>query len=41
LSAKILSGGVGVWGSVPMPAQSQLSKENAALMAKWIADGAQ
>jgi cytochrome c551/c552 len=40
LSAKILSGGVGVWGGVPMPAQSQLSKENAELMARWIADGA-
>jgi cytochrome c551/c552 len=27
-------------GGVPMPAQSQLSKENAELMARWIADGA-
>lgn len=40
LSGKIRSGGSGVFGSVPMPAQPQLSESDAQAMARWIAAGA-
>jgi len=40
LSAKIKAGGSGVWGAVPMPAQTQLSDADAKAMAEWIAAGA-
>lgn len=40
LAGKIRSGGSGVFGSVPMPAQPQLSEPDAAAIARWIAAGA-
>jgi cytochrome c len=40
LMGKIKSGGSGVWGAVPMPAQDQLKDADAKAMAKWIVDGA-
>lgn len=40
LSSKIKAGGAGVWGSVPMPAQAQLSDGDASAIAQWIVDGA-
>ena len=40
LADKIASGGSGVWGTIPMPAQT-LSTENAQAIADWLADGAQ
>lgn len=40
LAVKIREGGVGVFGSVPMPAQPQLSAAQAATIARWIAAGA-
>ena len=39
LAGKIRSGGSGVWGSTPMPAQS-LSEADAAAIGKWLASGA-
>ncbi|MFN3295783.1 c-type cytochrome [Caldimonas sp.] len=36
LAAKIREGGVGVWGQVPMPAQPQVSAEEAKTLARWI-----
>ena len=39
LSAKILAGGTGVWGQVPMPPQS-LTREDAKAIAGWLADSA-
>ncbi len=36
LSDKIINGGSGVWGEVPMQAHSQMSKEDAAEMVKFI-----
>jgi cytochrome c len=36
LSGKIISGGSGVWGEVPMSAHPTLSKEDATEMAKYI-----
>ena len=39
LSGKIKSGGSGVWGSVPMPAQS-LGDADATAIAQWLAHGA-
>ena len=39
LSAKILAGGSGVWGQVPMPPQT-LAREDARAIARWLADGA-
>jgi cytochrome c551/c552 len=38
LSGKIRSGGLGVWGAVPMPAQG-LSQDEAAQVAQWLAEG--
>jgi len=38
LAGKIKSGGSGVWGNVPMPAQA-LSEADANLIAQWLADG--
>ena len=40
LSAKIRKGGQGVWGSIPMPEQSQLNESDARLIAGWLAGGA-
>lgn len=39
LAGKIKSGGAGVWGSVPMPAQG-LAQADAELVAKWLMAGA-
>jgi cytochrome c len=39
LAKKILSGGSGVWGSVPMPAQS-IPAADAKALAQWIVNGA-
>ncbi len=39
LAGKILSGGSGVWGAIPMPAQA-LAGPDARAIAKWLADGA-
>lgn len=36
LAVKIREGGVGVWGQVPMPAQPQVSAEEAMTLARWI-----
>jgi cytochrome c551/c552 len=38
LAGKIKSGGTGVWGGVPMPAQA-LSEADAKVVAQWLADG--
>jgi cytochrome c len=37
---KIKAGGSGVYGSIPMPPQAQLSDADARTIAKWIASGA-
>jgi S-disulfanyl-L-cysteine oxidoreductase SoxD len=39
LSGKIVAGGIGVWGQIPMPAQA-MSPDDAKTVARWIADGA-
>jgi cytochrome c len=39
LAGKIESGGLGVWGPIPMPKQS-ISSEDAKSLARWIAEGA-
>lgn len=36
LASKIREGGVGVWGSVPMPAQAQVTEAEALTLARWI-----
>ncbi|MDR3098267.1 MAG: c-type cytochrome [Paraburkholderia sp.] len=36
LTHKILEGSSGVWGTVPMPANTQLSPAQAATLASWI-----
>lgn len=36
LSQKILKGGSGVWGQVPMRAHPELTEEKAKQMVKWI-----
>ena len=36
LAAKILKGGSGVWGPVPMPANSQVSEAEAKKLASWV-----
>lgn len=38
LSGKIRSGGQGVWGNIPMPAQN-LTPDESALIAKWLVEG--
>ncbi|HTD04090.1 c-type cytochrome [Undibacterium sp.] len=40
LSAKIKSGGQGAWGSVPMPANQQVSDADIRTIVKWIMAGA-
>ncbi len=39
LTEKILKGGQGVWGAIPMPAQT-LADADAKAIAQWLADGA-
>ena len=41
LEAKILKGGSGVWGPVPMPAQPALSDADTQTLAAWILKGSQ
>ncbi len=36
LTEKVLKGGAGVWGAIPMPAQNQLSGADAQALVKWI-----
>lgn len=36
LSEKIIKGGSGVWGPVPMPANTQVNPAEAEQLAKWI-----
>ena len=36
LAKKIREGGVGVWGQVPMPANPQVSEQEALTLAKWV-----
>jgi cytochrome c len=36
LAHKILKGGSGVWGPVPMPANSQVSEAEARKLAAWV-----
>lgn len=36
LAARIRSGSRGVWGAVPMPAQSHLAQEDAEQLAAWV-----
>lgn len=38
LAKKIREGGVGVWGSVPMPPQAQVTEAEALTLARWILD---
>ncbi len=40
LTGKILKGGQGVWGPIPMPAQAQIKESDAQAIARWLADGA-
>jgi S-disulfanyl-L-cysteine oxidoreductase SoxD len=40
LAAKVRSGGVGAWGSVPMPAQPQVGDAEARALVEWILAGA-
>ena len=36
LAKKIREGGVGVWGPVPMPAQTQVTEAEALTLVRWI-----
>ena len=36
LAAKIMKGGAGVWGPVPMPANTQVSEADAKKLAAWV-----
>ena len=36
LSTKIMKGGAGVWGAIPMPANPQVSQAEADTLAKWV-----
>lgn len=36
LSEKIIKGGAGVWGPVPMPANAQVSDADAKRLAQWV-----
>lgn len=36
LASKIIKGGAGVWGPVPMPANSQVSEAEAKQLVSWI-----
>ena len=40
LVAKVRAGGSGNWGSVPMPAQSQLQEADVRALVQWILAGA-
>lgn len=36
LAAKIIKGGAGVWGPVPMPANAQVNEADAKKLAAWV-----
>jgi cytochrome c len=36
LAAKILKGGSGVWGAIPMPANPQVNEAEAKALATWV-----
>lgn len=36
LSKKVREGGVGTWGQVPMPANPQVSADEATTLVKWV-----
>jgi cytochrome c len=36
LAAKIVKGGSGVWGAIPMPANTQVSEADAKKLAAWV-----
>jgi cytochrome c len=36
LTQKVLKGGSGVWGSVPMPANAQVNEAEARTLVKWV-----
>jgi cytochrome c len=36
LAAKVLKGGSGAWGAVPMPANPQVSDAEAKTLARWV-----
>ena len=36
LVKKVLKGGVGVWGQIPMPANASLKEDEAKLLVKWV-----
>ena len=36
LATKIITGGSGVWGAVPMPANNQVSEADAKKLAAWV-----
>ncbi len=39
LMAKVKAGGAGVWGSIPMPPQAQLSDEDRKSLVSWVLSG--
>lgn len=36
LASKVIKGGSGVWGTMPMPANSQVSPAEAQILVKWV-----
>jgi|SRR5450830_1031124 cytochrome c len=36
LATKVMKGGAGVWGAVPMPANPQVSQAEAETLVKWV-----
>ena len=36
LAAKVMKGGSGTWGAIPMPANPQVSAAEAATLVKWV-----
>jgi cytochrome c len=36
LAAKIIKGGSGVWGAIPMPANAQVNEADAKKLAAWV-----
>ena len=36
LTEKVMGGGVGVWGKIPMPANPQVNKDEAETLVKWV-----
>jgi cytochrome c len=36
LAAKVMKGGTGVWGPIPMPANAQVSEADAKKLVAWV-----